>query len=171
MAWHKKEMGQDEGFESRQTVINFLASRHNWPKELVKQSRILLPSSKVRVNIIHHEFEDMVASILTDPRFGDEDFLHFGNDPLAGPPDDLDHIADINTGRCHIETHKKLITKPGRQMLVPIVWYLDGAATGQFNALNVEALKFTIGILNRRARDKECAWRTLGHVPNMTALL
>ena len=168
MAWHKKEMGQDEGFESRHTVIKFLARRHNWPKELVKQSRILLPSSQVKVNIIHHEFEDMVASILTDPRFGDEDFLHFGNDPLAGPPDDLDHIADINTGRCYIETHKKLITKPGRQMLVPIVWYLDGAATGQFNALNVEALKFTIGILNRRARDKECAWRTLGYVPNIT---
>ena len=47
-------------------------------------------------------------------------------------------------------------------MLVPIILYIDGAVTGQFDKLQIEALKMTLGIFNRRARDREYAWRTLG---------
>ena len=171
LEWHRKVMEDHVGggeYHSRQMVMDFLTKRYNHPRKLVLQKQVTLPSSKTKVNIVYNKFEDLLVSLLTDPRFGDEDFLHFGDNPLQGPPDDLDYIADINTGKCYRETWRKLITKPGKQILVPIIWYLDGAVTGQFNALSVEALKFTVGILNRKARDKEYAWRTLGYVPNYT---
>ena len=40
--------------------------------------------------------------------------------------------------------------------------------TGQFDNLQVTALKMSLGILNRKARDREYAWRNLGIVPNYT---
>ena len=64
---------------------------------------------------------------------------------------------------------KELITNPKKQMLVPIHLYIDGAVTGQFDKLQVEALKMTLGIFKKDARNKEFAWRTLGYVPNYTA--
>jgi hypothetical protein len=51
---------------------------------------------------------------------------------------------------------------------VGIPLYIDGAVTGQFDKLQVEALKMSIGLLNRRARDREYGWRTLGYVINYT---
>jgi hypothetical protein len=64
-----------------------------------------------------------------------------------------------------LETYKKLITKPN-QILVPIPLYIDGAVTGQYDKMQVTALKMTIGLLNCRARDREHAWRSLGYVPD-----
>ena len=46
--------------------------------------------------------------------------------------------------------------------------YLDGAVTGQFDKMQVEAMKMTLGTLNRKARDREHAWRTIGYCPNYT---
>ena len=71
----------------------------------------------------------------------------------------------MNTGQAYLETHKRLITKPN-QILVPLPLYIDGAVTGQYDKLQVEAMTMSIGILNRKARDKEYAWRPLGYVPN-----
>ena len=89
----------------------------------------------------------------------------FDDDPLAPPPDKVEFIDDINSGRAYRETYRQLITKPN-QILVGLPLYIDGAVTGQFDKLQVTALKMSISILNRRARDKEYAWRTLGLVPN-----
>ena len=122
-----------------------------------------LPRSGARVNVIYHDAKAAVVSLLTDPWFADDDWLHFGDNPLQPPPKDLDYLADINTGLAYTKTYEKLITKPGKQMLVPIIMYIDGAVTGQFDKLQLNALKFTLSILKRnKAREKEYAWRTLG---------
>lgn len=105
--------------------------------------------------------------LLTDPRWKDEDWLFFDDDPFAPTPEDLDYVADFNTGQAYLETYRKLITKPN-QVLCGIPLYIDGAVTGQFDKLQVTALKMSLCILNRKARDKEYAWRSLGLVPNYT---
>ena len=51
-------------------------------------------------------------------------------------------------------------------MLCPVIFYMDGATTGQFANLPIEQLKFTFGILNGIAREKNHAWRNLGYVKN-----
>ena len=113
-----------------------------------------------------HDAQDCIVSLLTDPCFLDEDYLFFNNDLFAAPPEDLDYISDINTSAAYIESYKKLITKPGKQILVPILFYIDGAVTGQFGKLEVEALQMSLGLFKRKARDREYAWKTLGYVSN-----
>ena len=106
-------------------------------------------------------------SLLTDPRLKDEDFLwNEPNDPLAPPPRNLSHIADLNTREAYVQTYRKLIKDPTKQILCGIPFYIDGAVTGQYDKLEVEQLKFTLGIFNQKAREKDHCWRTLGYVCN-----
>jgi len=158
-------LGKNQHFVSRHVLMQKLKKRYHMDKKYATSKSIVLPHTKTKVTIWRKHARDLVQSILTDPRWKDEDFLYFDDNPFAPPPDDLEHIGDINTGESYIQTHKRLITKPN-QILVAIPLYIDGAVTGQFDKLQVEALKMTLGILNRKARDKEHAWRSLGYVCN-----
>ena len=181
MEWHLRECGKLEAhvplgkskfFVSRKTLMKKLIKRYDLGKMYATPVERLLPHTKSKVNIYRRHARDLVQSLLVDPRWKDDDWVFWENDagemdPFAPPPEDLDHIADINTGRAYLETYKKLIKKP-RQILVPLPLYIDGAVTGQFDKLQVTALKMSLGILNRKARDKEHAWKALGLVCNYT---
>lgn len=164
MKWHLEEMGDKnpKHFISRTKLFKKLRTRYHLGDDYIKETQLTLPSSGTKVNIVWHDARQNVVSLLTDPRFSDEDWLHFEDDPLASPPDELQYLEDINTGLAYRETYKKLITNPQRQMLVPIVFYIDGAVTGQFDKLQVESLKMSLGILKRKTREKGYAWREQG---------
>jgi hypothetical protein len=144
-----------------------LKKRYNMDKQYAVPYKLLLSHSHTKVLVWRKHARDNVVSLLTDPRWKDEDWLHFNDDPFASPPETCTHLEDINTGKAYLETYKRLITKPN-QILVAISLYIDGAVTGQYNKLQVTALKMTIGLLNRRARDREHDWRSIGYVPNYT---
>ena len=175
MEWHLRETGQlqegeklgnCQGYISRQKLMQKLRKRYHMDNKYAQPESVILPHSKAKVIVWHHKARDEVLSLITDPRWEDKDWLYFDEDPFAPPPEDLDYIADVNTGQAYLETYKKLITKPGKQILVGLPLYIDGAVTGQFDKLQVTALKMSITMLNRKARDKEHAWRTLGYVSN-----
>jgi hypothetical protein len=176
MAWHLQETGQlawDEQvgqcshFISRKLLLPRLRKRYHMDHQYAKPVTITLPHSKSKVTVWKKLARDNVLSLLTDPRWTDNDWLYFEEDPFAKPPEDYPFIEDLNTGEAYQKTHKRLITKPN-QILVAIPLYIDGAVTGQFDKLQVTALKMSIGLLNRRARDREHAWRTLGYITNYT---
>ena len=124
MAWHISNLPADANpprFIPRQTLLQKLACRHNFPTksgqsgakgrqeiEFVKESELVLPHTGTLVNVVHHDARDMLTSLLTDPRFGDDDYLHFGDNPLAPPPAELDYLGDVNTGLSYRETHDSL---------------------------------------------------------------
>ncbi|NJL56627.1 hypothetical protein HC928_16785 [bacterium] len=174
MEWHLREsdkllphqsMRDSRHFISRQRLMKKLRKRYNLDQKYALPRDVLLPHTNTRVSVHVHQAMNNVMSIITDPRWKDDDWLFFNDDPFGKPPANLKYIADLNTGQSYLETHKRLITKPN-QILVPIPLYIDGAVTGQYDKLQVEAMTMSIGILNRKARDKEAAWRTLGFVPN-----
>jgi hypothetical protein len=176
MEWHLRaskklqpldSLGKSPHFISRTKLMNKLRKRYNMDKQYAIPHSICLPHTKSRVDVWKKSARDNVVSLLTDPRWKDEDWLYFDEDPFGKPPQNCPYVEDLNTGEAYMETYKKLITKPN-QILVAIPLYIDGAVTGQYDKLQVTALKMTIGILNRRARDREFAWRTLGYVPNYT---
>jgi hypothetical protein len=168
MEWYLQESGQCSSlFVSRQQLMQKLRERYHMKSQYAVPSTILLPHSKSKVVVWKKNARDNVLSLLTDPRWNSDDWLYFNDDPFAGPPDNLSYVADLNTGEAYLETYRRLITKE-RQILVALPLYIDGAVTGQFDKLQVTALKMTIGLLNRRARDKEYAWRNLGFVTNYT---
>ena len=118
-----------------------------------KLKRLKLPSSKVVAQIPYHNAKDVVILLLTDPRFQDEDYLFWGDNPLAKPPEVVTHLKDLNTGGAFLKSHEKMITKPS-QVLVAASMCLDGASTDQFSNLPVASLKISLGIHKRETRDK-----------------
>ena len=174
--WHLRATGaiksnetlaDAESYINRKSLIKRLAIRYNMdPNNLVLTREIILPSSRSKAKIVYHDARDLVVSLLTDPRLQDEHYCFFDDDPLAPPPDNFEFIGDVITGTSYRKTYQKLITEPGRQLLVPLIGYIDGAVTGQFDKLEVTAFKFTFGIFNRKARDLLWIWKTLGVVPN-----
>ena len=174
--WHLRESGKLQDHEdvgkskyyvSREKMMAKLKLRYHMTHQYATPHRLVLPHSKTKLEVWKKRAQDNVLSLLTDPRWQDKDWLYFDEDPFAPPPEDLSYIEDINTGQAYRETYKKLITKPN-QILVAVPLYIDGAVTGQYDKLQVTALKMTLGILNRRARDKEYAWKSLGYVTNYT---
>ena len=178
MEWHINALGtlkpgqsfrNHPSFISKDKLLNLLKERYKiYNNPGVKMTRMTLPHSKACADIVHYDAKEAIISLLTDPRICDDDYLFFGNNPFQGPPDRLNYIEDLNTGRAYTETHRKLITKPNKQVLLPVIFYIDGANTGQFSDLPITAVKFTFGIFKRKSRDKNHFWRTLGYVPDVS---
>jgi len=135
---------------------------HRRPKEHCNRAHgfgikteIVLPGSKSRALSIASELHMVMQQLPMDPRVRPERCLfNDKNNPFAPTAADSDHIADLNTGLSCLETWKKPMTKPGKQVLCPIVICIDGAAAGQFVDLPITAVKIALGICTRVAREK-----------------
>ena len=184
MEWHLRSSGMLQPamnlgdyvhYHSRKKIIKKLQIRYNGPanydkpkipKPLFHTKHTVLPVSKAKVELIYHDARDCIVSLLTDPRFTDDDWQHFDDDPQAPPPDDLEYYGDTITSEAYLATHKALITDPTKQMLIMVQLYIDATISGQFGKLPVEALKIGIGNMTNKARMKHYAWRIVGFVPN-----
>lgn len=176
MRWHLQEsnrlgryesLGKSKQYVSRDKMMQKLRKRYLMDKKYATSTRITLPHAQTDVVVWKKQARDNILSLLIDPRWKDEDWLFFGGNPFGRPPNNHPFVEDMNTGEAYMKTHDKLITKDN-QILVPIPLYIDGAVTGQFDKLQVTSLQMSLGILNRKARDKEYAWRSLGFVSNYT---
>ena len=176
MLWHYQntgELGEDEQlgdsntYISRKKLIKDLTIRYNMQDKFPETKPLVLPFTKSRVDLVCHNAWGCMESLLTDPRLTDDDFWFFDNDPRAPPPENNPHFADLYTGRAYREAAKKYKKHPD-QIPLPIVMYLDGADTGQMKSMPINALKMTLGIFTRAYRDRDHAWRVLGHVANVS---
>ena len=182
LEWHHREKGDIapseslkhvnnvDKYHSRKRMIKTLSTRYHFDDKQARQSTVVLPNSKAKVTLTLHNAWDCIESILTDPRVQDSDYAFHGNNPLSPPPPVTQDstITELHTGMAYKSAYDKFIKFPGKQVLLPIVMYIDGAVTGQFSSLPVTALKIALGIHNRKHREKEFAWRTLGYVAEIS---
>ena len=112
-----------------------------------------------------NDAQAVLQSLLTDPRICDQDYIFFDNDPFAPPPEEVAEIRDLNTGQAYQKTHAKLVQNRSNHILLPVLFYMDGANTGQFVDLPLTAVKISLGIFSRKAREKDYFWKTLGFIP------
>ena len=175
LEWHLKEtqhLGEHESLKDskkyfhRETLMKQLIKRYNMGAMLPKIKRLTLPHSKAVVHIPYRDVKDCIVSLLTDPRIRNKDYLFFDRDPTAKPPEKVTFIEDINTGEAFLASHKMYCTKPN-QVPLGIIFYIDGAVTGQFSDLPITALKISLSIHNREARDHEWAWREIAWIPQV----
>ena len=182
LEWHHREKGDItereslkhvsnvDKYLSRQKMLKILETRYYLEGKGAKNSTIRLPNSKADVTLTFHNAWDCIESLLIDPRVKDSDYAFHQNDPFAPPPPVSTNgtISELHTARAYYEAYQKFIKFPGKQVLLPIVMYIDGAVTGQFSSMPITALKMSLGIHNRKHREKECAWRTLGYVASVS---
>ena len=162
---HEK-LSQAPNFWSRDKIYAKLRERYNRAEGYGNITEIVLPSNYTKARIVWNDAQMVIQSLLTDPRITAKDYLFFDSDPFAPPPEDLNYIADMNTGKCYIDTYNDLITNPQKQILVPTILYVDGTVTGQFVDLPITAVQIALGIHTRVARDKAHCWGTLGYIPD-----
>jgi hypothetical protein len=174
MHWHfvakntirsHEPVSQSSEYISQRKIYTMLRERYNYTQGYHQVTKIVLPFSRAKAEIIWNNAENCMISLLTDPRITPEDYLWWGNSPLTSPPETVNYVQDLNTGRAYLKTYRKLITKPDQQVLLPVIFYIDGATTGHFADLPVTAVKFSLGIFTRLARQKEYCWRILGYIP------
>lgn len=170
MDWHvtyleaKKRVTKTQLFEK-------LRKRYNMEGCTPYETTVTLPSSQVVARVPCHDAWSMVMDLLTDPRIVPDDYLWFDDDPFGNPPAEWIEMADINDGLAYRRTYEQLIlpqpfTNSGRRrVLLPVICYMDGCVTGFNENLAIEFMKFTFGIFNSKARDKDYVWRNLGAVP------
>ena len=180
MRWHleaqnlirpRDSLAKSPHFMSRKQVYDLLRKRYNRNYGFGIRTEIVLPGSKSRATMITNIPLMVIQQLLLDPRVRPEDYLfNDPDDPFAPPSEDLNYIADLNTGQSYIQTWHRLITKPGKQILCPIILYIDGAATGQFVDLPITAVKIALGIHTRLAREKPHFWGTIGYIPQPTKI-
>ena len=156
---------------SEKELMNRLRKRYNMEDTRPYEVKCELPISGVSVKVPCFDAGAMFRDLLTEPQIKEEDYLFFGDDPTAPPPEEWLELRDINSGLAYRETYNQLIrpnprTKSGRfKVLIPVLGYQDATVTGSMSALSIEFLKFTFGIFNSKAREKNFTWRTLGAFP------
>ena len=95
MEWHLKATGYLHPNEtlgdakteylSRETIIAKLTERYAMRRKLAHPIKTILPSSRASVDIWCWSAQAQMESILTDPRWKDDDWLFFNDDPLPPP--------------------------------------------------------------------------------------
>ena len=172
MLWHLKQsnqlhqhgtLGDYSGYIGRKKIYEKLAKRYNYEGLFPFQKGIELPVSGTKVKLTCHDVKASIVRLLTDPRIEPEDYLQWDNNPLAKTPDNLDYVSDLNTGQAYIQTHARLITKRGQQLL-PIILYCDGTPVSHFHDLEIIQVKIALGIMTRKARLKAHCWACLGFI-------
>ena len=177
MTWHMKCTGEihshekasdSPNFVSRDTLLQLLKKRYNRDKGYGLVTIIVLPSSKVRAKMVLNDTQKIVQSLLTRPEIRAKHYLFHDDNPFAPPKKELLHVADLNTGKSYYATWHDLITDPTKQILLPIVMYMDGSQTGVWADLELTPIKIALGIFNRVARKQAQFWGTLGYIPSIT---
>ena len=94
MRWHLEQrgllreheaIGMSPNFITREKLLKDLRKRYYMDHQYAKRTKVFLPHSKCEVTVWRKEARDNVLSLLTDPRWTDDDWLFPGEDPLAPP--------------------------------------------------------------------------------------
>ena len=172
MHWHLKEanlLREDQaaseypGYISRKTMMKRLIRRYNYANKMPFRRTVRLPASGTSVRITCHDAKATFQRLLTDPRHRATDYLYFDRNPLAPPPENLDYVADLNTGNAFYTTYHVLVTEEGQQTM-PVTIYSDGTAVSHFHDMEIMQVNIALGIFTREARTKPHCWAPLGYV-------
>ena len=154
----------------RKTFVNQMRSKTygpNFSKELEPQVHDLYLMSGARIPVIYFSFCAAVASLLSNTGLmKDENLLLNPNDPFQSIPEGS-VLSDLNSGWWYRETCQMFQLQRGRDILLPIVLFIDGSTIDSNQKMNVEPITFTLGIFKRSLRSKPEAWRTIGYIEKL----
>eukprot|EP00980_Cylindrotheca_fusiformis_P026889 scaffold17865_cov93-Cylindrotheca_fusiformis.AAC.1 len=103
-----------------------------------------------------------VFELLENPRNvgpgGQNISLPHPTDPYCSRPDvEPDHVSELHHGKWWSQTWEKLCQPEAKEILVPIILYMDGVTTDNNGKLKVTPLNMTLGIFNTKTRRQASA--------------
>ena len=132
---------------------------------------VKLPSHRT-INVATFSFIEHLTSLLSNKELMAEENLIFErkpNDPFHVPRDE-DRYGDVHHCKWWDDTIDMLINDPTKEILVPLILYLDALVVDAYGNLSLEPVTFTLGIFKRFLRHQARAWRTLGFIEDLDSL-
>lgn len=117
-------------------------------------------------------FKDALYSLLSNPNIMTENNLSFPSSDTPLSPDnypalsDDSEISELHHGKWWSETWKAQCTPDSSEILVPIIFYMDGISLDARGRLSLTPLNMTLGIFNIETRIKSEAWETIYFHPD-----
>ena len=136
-----------------------------------KLTNITLPSNR-RAAVSSFDCKSQLYRLLSDPELMQWKNLIFSGD--SGSPfetsQDIDPqccYGEIDTGEWYRKTHNQKIINPSKELLVPIVKFIDATCRDAFGKISLEGIVMTLGIFKRHIRNRPNAWVTEGYIENL----
>ena len=130
-----------------------------------------LPNSKQKVTITTHNVRHAIYSLLNDPDLMKEENLIFRENPFEEPIfSNVSEYKDINDGKAYFKAYICLCTEKGKDVLCPIIFFIDKTHTDAKGNQTLEPVCITLGIFNLACRNREDAWRIIGYIPNQSTI-
>ena len=134
------------------------------------KKRIKLKGSNTEIDLIVHDFDHCLYSLLNDELLMDPDKLlidlDFNSNPSHGRTKQI--IDDIDSGFVYKKACATHINRSNKEILCPIIFFIDKTHTDVQGRLCLEQIRFTLGIFNRETRSNPNAWRTLGYITDQS---
>ena len=167
---------------NREKVIKQLALHAGLEDLRPKKDRITLPNAKVVLEVTTFDAVEAVLSLMTDEQlwrvenmdvfdkhhpdgvFGCPAYDYRGQDPEQIDQEYV--LGGLFTGHLNAMVYDKRVKVEGRQVVVPIISFIDKTYVDTHGRLCQEPVCITLGIFNQATRNNPRAWRVLGYIPN-----
>ena len=154
----------------RQTFVKDIRTKTygpNFSKELEPKIEYLYLLNGSRIPVVYFSFRAAVASLLSNNVLMKDDNLLLNPDNPFNSTPDGDVLSDLNSGWWYRETVSLFQLQCGRDILLPIILFIDGSTIDSNQKMNVEPITFTLGIFKRSVRNRHEAWRTIGYIEKL----
>ena len=147
-----------------------------YPKDIMstlkpKLTNLELPTKR-RAAVSSFDIKSQIYKLLSDP-----DLMQWHNLIFSGNRDDpfstiIDEnpdcdYGDIETAEWYIETFLSKISDRLKEILVPVIMFIDATSKDSFGKISLEGIVLTLGIFKREVRNRPDAWVTLGYIENL----
>ena len=140
---------------------------NTFSKEIEPKVKEVYLSHGARIPVVYFSFRAAVASLLSNSELmKDDNLLLNPNDPFHSMPDGST-LSDLNSGWWFRETCQMFSLEPRKDILLPIILFIDGSTIDTYGKMSVEPITFTLGIFRRSTRNKPEAWRTMGYIESL----
>ena len=178
MQWAKRSQGRF-GFNFKN--MHTITPRDNAVKNIEKHFN-LTPNSEIfqqipvqwlpdntALEISVRPFQHALNSLLTNSHILKEENLSFPNSETPYSYENVPSvnvISELHHGKWWSDTWQKRCKANSKEILVPIILYMDGISLDAHGRLSLTPLNMTLGIFNNATRKKDYAWETIYFHPD-----
>ena len=153
--------------------MNALYSLNTWKFDLSpKNVNLQLTDCEFTVTVPKFDFVSGIVNMMHDPSIVSEPENLLYNlpeyvDPSNKQVSSNSPIDYLFRGTWYRNTHKSLITDNAKELICPIILYIDGVSIDNGGRKSLEPISFTLGWFSKKIRNMQKCWRVLGYIPNV----
>jgi hypothetical protein len=171
------EMMEEYGFPidprmkvtNRASVLKAIDEMYGLAEVKPQRTKVVLPATKVPVNITWFHYDDMALLLLTyNALMQGQNLLLPSKSPFGLPPGAFaDEYNDLDSGSVWKDGYNLYCTNKEKDVYNGHVFFQDKTHMAGKSKITLEPLEFTFGLFRRQIRNMPRAWMKLGYVPNI----